>query len=67
MLIFYGIALYNASKHTLSYVKYLGFTEIILGLISAMYPGDGFWFWVIGFGFMHIIYGSLMYFKYDKK
>ncbi len=67
MLIFYGIALYNASKHTLSYVKYLGFTEIILGLISAIYPGDGFWFWVIGFGFMHIIYGSLMYFKYDKK
>ena len=67
MLIFYGIALYNASKHTLSYVKYLGFTEIVLGLISAIYPGDGFWFWVIGFGFMHIIYGSLMYFKYDKK
>ena len=67
MLIFYGIALYNASKHTLSYVKYLGFTEIVLGLISALYPGLGFWFWVIGFGFMHIIYGSMMYFKYDQK
>ena len=67
MLVFYGISLYNASKHTLSYVKYLGFTEIILGLISAIYPGDGFWFWVVGFGFMHIIYGSLMYFKYDRK
>lgn len=67
MLIFYGIALYNASKHTLSYVKYLGFTEIILGLISTLYPGLGFMFWVIGFGFMHIIYGSLMYFKYENK
>ena len=67
MLIFYGIALYNASKHTLSYVKYLGFTEIILGLISAIYPGLGFWFWVIGFGFMHILYGSLMYFEYERK
>ena len=67
MLIFYGIALYNASKHTLSYVKYLGFTEILLGLISALLPGLGFWFWVIGFGFMHIFYGTLMHFKYDKK
>ncbi len=67
MLIFYGIALYNASKHTLSYVKYLAFTEIILGLISAIYPGLGFWFWVIGFGFMHILYGSLMYFEYERK
>lgn len=66
MLIFYGIALYNASKHTLSYVKYLGLTEIFLGLISALYPGLGFWFWVIGFGFMHIFYGTLMHFKYDK-
>ena len=66
MLIFYGIALYNASKHTLSYVKYLGFTEIIIGLISALFPGYGFWFWVVGFGFMHILYGSIMYFKYDK-
>ena len=23
-------------------------------------------FWVIGFGLLHIVYGSLMYFKYDK-
>ncbi len=67
MLIFYGIALVNASKHTLGFVKYLGFIEIVLGLICALYPGYGFWFWVIGFGFMHIIYGSLMYFKYEKK
>ena len=67
MLIFYGIALFSASKHTLGFVKFLGISEIILGLIAAMYPGYGFWFWVIGFGFMHIIYGILMYFKYDKK
>ena len=67
MLIFYGIALYSASKHTLGFVKYLGITEIVLGLISALFPGLGFWFWVIGFGFMHIIYGTFMHFKYDKK
>ncbi|WP_299780872.1 hypothetical protein [uncultured Formosa sp.] len=66
MLIFYGVALYNASKHTLGYIKYLGLIEICLGLISALFPGLGFWFWVIGFGFMHIIYGVFMYFKYEK-
>lgn len=67
MLLFYGISLFNASKYTLGYVKYLGLTEIVLGLISAIFPGYGFWFWVLGFGVMHIIYGTLMYYKYDKK
>ncbi len=67
MLLFYGLALVNASKYTLGYVKYLGYTEIILGLLCAVFPGFGFWFWVIGFGVMHIVYGVLMYFKYERK
>lgn len=66
MLIFYGLALVNASKYTLSDVKYLGYAEIVLGLICAALPGHGFWFWVFGFGVLHIIYGSLMYFKEVK-
>ncbi|CAL2056650.1 conserved membrane hypothetical protein [Tenacibaculum sp. 190524A05c] len=67
MLLFYGLALVNASKYTLGYVKYLGYTEIILGLLCAVFPGFGFWFWVLGFGVMHIVYGTLMYFKYERK
>ena len=67
MLLFYGISLVNASKFTFRNIKYLGYSEIILGLLSAVLPGYGFWFWVIGFGFFHIIYGSIMYFKYDKE
>lgn len=66
MLLFYGLGLVNASKYTLGDVKYLGFIQIILGLICAYFPGYGFWLWVIGFGFMHIIYGALMYYKYEK-
>ena len=66
MLLFYGLALFNASKFTLGDVKYLGVTQIILGLLCAALPGYGFWFWVIGFGIMHIIYGGVMYFKYDR-
>ncbi|RZS91902.1 hypothetical protein [Aquimarina brevivitae] len=63
MLIFYGLALVNASRYTIGNVQYLGYIEIVLGLICAMLPGYGFWFWVAGFGVMHIIYGSLIYFK----
>ncbi|TMM29520.1 hypothetical protein FDT66_10370 [Polaribacter aestuariivivens] len=66
MLLFYGLALLSASKYTLGDVKYLGYTQIIIGLICALFPGYGFWFWVLGFGIMHIVYGAVMYFKYDK-
>ena len=67
MLIFYGLALVNASKYSIGDIKYLGFAEIALGLIAALKPGYGFWLWVIGFGIMHIVYGAWMHFKYDVK
>jgi hypothetical protein len=67
MLIFYGLALVNASKFSIGDIKYLGFIEIALGLIAALEPGYGFWLWVLGFGIMHIIYGTWMHFKYDTK
>ncbi len=66
MLIFYGLALVNASKYTIGNVKYLGYLQIILGLICAAFPGHGLWFWILGFGVFHIIYGSLIYFKEEK-
>jgi hypothetical protein len=67
MLIFYGLALVNAAKHTISNIKYLGYIEIALGLICALYPGYGFWLWVIGFGLMHIVYGGFMFAKEKKQ
>ncbi len=66
MLIFYGLALINASKYSLGDIRYLGFIEIVLGLTATLLPGFGFWLWVLGFGVMHIIYGTWMHFKYDK-
>jgi hypothetical protein len=65
-LIFYGLALINASNFTFTDVKYLGLCEIALGLIAACIPGYGLLFWAMGFGVLHIIYGSVMYFKYDR-
>ena len=66
-LVFYGLALINASKYTLHDIWYLGLTEIILGLVSAFFLGYGLLFWSIGFGVMHIVYGTAMYVKYESK
>jgi hypothetical protein len=65
-LIFYGLSLVNASKYTLTDIRYLGFCEIILGLISTQFIGYGLYFWAAGFGILHIIYGSVMWWKYEK-
>jgi hypothetical protein len=66
-LIFYGLALVNASKYTFEEVHYLGITEIVLGLLAAIFMYKGILFWTIGFGLCHILYGLVMYKKYDIK
>ena len=65
-LIFYGLACVNASKYTFRDVRFLGITQIILGLIAVKLSGCGLYFWAIGFGFCHIFYGTLMWYKYEK-
>lgn len=65
-LIFYGLALLNASKFTFEEVKYLGIIEIVLGLIASYFIGYGLLFWAIGFGIMHVIYGIYMHVRYEK-
>jgi hypothetical protein len=66
MLCFYGSALYSASKITYDDVKYLGLAQITLGIISAIDLGHGLSYWAIGFGILHIIYGTVMWFKYER-
>lgn len=66
-LVFYGLAIINASKYTLPDVKYLGICEVILGTINLFYLSYGLYFWAIGFGLLHIIYGALMWWKYERK
>jgi len=66
-LIFYGLALLNGSKYTLGEVKYLGYGQIILGLLNLWEPGYGLVFWAIGFGMLHIVYGVVMWWKHERK
>jgi len=66
MLIFYGLALVSAGKFTYNEIFYLGILEIITGLISSIFPDQSLLFWIFGFGILHIIYGLVMYRKYES-
>lgn len=65
-LIFYGLGLINASHFTLGEIKNLGIGQLILGLAGAFFPAFGLVCWALGFGVLHVIYGSMMYYRYDR-
>lgn len=66
-LVFYGLALINVSKYTLSEVHYLGIAEILIGILALILTSYSLWLWSVGFGAFHIIYGIIMYFRHDRK
>lgn len=65
-LIFYGLALINASKYTLGEIRYLGYCQLLLGIINLWFEGLGLYFWAAGFGVLHILYGIYMWWKYER-
>ncbi|MFZ1527136.1 MAG: hypothetical protein WAT19_00145 [Ferruginibacter sp.] len=65
-LIFYGLGLINASKYTLGEIRYLGYVQLLLGIVNMWFVGYGLYFWAMGFGVMHILYGAYMWWKYEK-
>ena len=66
MLLFYGLALYNAGNYTINEVRIMGVVQMVLGLINSWFIGYGLLFWVLGFGVVHIVYGIYMYFRYER-
>jgi hypothetical protein len=66
MLIFYGLSLVNAGKFTFGEIHYLGLTEIALGILAGFFINYGLVFWTTGFGVMHIVYGTVMYYRYER-
>ena len=66
LLVFYGLALLNASKYTLDEIRWLGLTQIGLGLLAMLHPGWGLIYFALGFGLGHIGYGLLMYNRYER-
>ena len=66
LLIFYGLALAAGSIYTFTEVKWLGILEISLGLMAVSLPDHGLILWGLGFGVLHIIYGFIVYKKYES-
>ena len=66
-LVFYGLALVNASRYTLNDILYLGLSEIVLGLLNTQFIGYGLYFWAVGFGVLHIIYGFAMWWQNERR
>lgn len=65
-LIFYGLALINAAKFTRQEIFYLGMLQVVLGVFATIFPQFGLLLWALGFGVLHMIYGTVMYFRYEK-
>jgi hypothetical protein len=63
-LIFYGLALINGSKYTLTEIRNLGLIQILLGLLAYQFVGFSLLFWAVGFGLIQMVYGFLIHMKY---
>jgi hypothetical protein len=61
MLVFYGLALINASKYSLPQLRSLGIAQCVLSLLAALpLPFIGLLAWLLGFGFLNIIFGIII-------
>ena len=65
-LVFYGLALFHASKYTLDEIRWLGASELVLGVVSLFWLEAALLFWAVGFGVLHIFYGGLMYLRHER-
>ncbi|NVK48474.1 MAG: hypothetical protein HWE09_01815 [Cyclobacteriaceae bacterium] len=65
-LTFYGLGLISASHFTLGEIRNLGIGQLVLGIFAAYFPDFGLICWALGFGLLHVIYGSMMYYRYDR-
>jgi hypothetical protein len=66
-LMIYGMSLYAASKYVGQEIKQLGIIQMILGLFCAFSPRGHLYFWALGFGVMHILYGFVMWYRYERE
>ena len=65
MLVFYGLALLNASHYTSPAIALLGYCELVLGVLDCFVASHAILFWFLGFGLLHLLFGA--YFAIKKK
>jgi hypothetical protein len=69
-LIIYGIAIFCGSRYSTDESRYLAVSEMFLGCFALWLPPDyaySLLIWAVGFGVLHIIYGAVIWRKYEKE
>ena len=66
MLVFYGLALFTASKYTIVEVRVLGLAQLAIGILAAFLDAQALNLWALGFGIGHIVFGVRIYSKYER-
>ena len=65
-LLFYGLGLVNASRHTLVEIRSLGLAFVVTGLLASLQPRLAHAYWVFGFGVLHIVYGLWIHRRHER-
>ena len=61
-LVFYGLAMVNASHYTVRPIRALGMAEILAGFI-CLFTGDSLLWLLVGFGMLNILAGLVIRYK----
>ena len=67
MLVFYGLALVNCSHYTYPIFRYLGYVELLLGIIDCFTMSHALLIWFLGFSVAHIVFGIVYILLFDRK
>ena len=66
MLLFYGLALVNCSHYTYPALRWLGYAELLIGIVDCFTMSHAILFWFLGFSVMHIVFGIVYILMFER-
>lgn len=66
MLLFYGLALVNCSHYTYPALRWLGYAELLIGIIDCFTMSHALLFWFLGFSVMHVVFGVAYVLMFER-
>ena len=66
MLLFYGLGLINCSHYTYPALRWLGYAELLIGIIDCFTMSHAILFWFLGFSVMHILFGIAYILMFER-
>ena len=67
MLLFYGLALVNCSHYTYPILRWLGYAELLIGIIDCFTMSHALLFWFLGFSVMHVVFGIAYVLMFERR